>query len=71
MTSPRSVNLIALPTRLTITWRRRPESPNQAVRNVGGDPAGQLQSFAVGAAGQRLEGLVQRVAQAERSLGPD
>ena len=29
-TSPRSVNLIALPTRLTSTWRSRPESPIRA-----------------------------------------
>ena len=33
-TSPRSVNLMALPTRLTMIWRSRPGSPTQAVGHV-------------------------------------
>ena len=34
-TSPRSVNLTALPTRLVSTWRRRPGSPTHVLREVG------------------------------------
>ena len=36
-TSPRSVNLIALPTRLTTTCRSRPRIADQSVGHVGGD----------------------------------
>ena len=68
-TSPRSVNLIALPTRLTRTWRSRPASPTTASGTSGRDPAGQLQALGVGPQGQGLQGLVERVAEAERRPG--
>ena len=36
--SPRSVNLTALPTRLTTTWRNRPASPCSASGTLGANP---------------------------------
>ena len=64
-TSPRSVNLMALPTRLTRTWRSRRGSPDEGVRHVGRDVVGQLQPFLVGAQGQRVHGVVEGVAEVE------
>ncbi len=49
-TSPRSVNLMALPTRLTRIWRRRLGSPTSRVRHVRADVAGQLQALLRGRA---------------------
>ena len=67
-TSPRSVNLIALPTRLTRTWRSRPASPikRRARRGRCGRPA---RGPWLCPQGQRLEGLVERIAQGEGSVG--
>ena len=49
-TSPRSVNLTALPTRLTRICRSRPDVADQRVGHVGGDVADQLEPLLVRAA---------------------
>ena len=64
-TSPRSVNLMALPTRLTTTWQRRWGSPDERVRHVGRDVVGEFQPFLVGAHGERGHGVVEGVAEVE------
>ena len=60
-----SVNLMALPTRLTRICRSRPGSPTRASGTSGGDVAGQLQALLVRPGGERLHRVAQRVAQAE------
>ena len=69
MTSPRSVNLMALPTRLTRTWRRRPESPIKRSGTSDANPAGELEALRVGPKCERLKGFIERVAQPERGVG--
>ena len=51
-TSPRSVNLIALPTRLTRIWRSRTGSPTSRVRHVLGDEIDELEPLAARSARQ-------------------
>ena len=65
-TSPFSVNLIALPTRLISTWRSRVGSRDDGVGHVAADVAGQLQPLLVGAQGQRLQRVADAVAEANR-----
>ena len=65
-TSPCSVNLIALPTRLRRTCRRRPGSPTSGIRHVRQNAAGQLEPLLVGARGQQANGVFDDVADAER-----
>ena len=67
-TSPASVNLMALPTRLVTTCRSRPGSPTSASGTSGGDVVGQLQPLLIGPQRQRVERVPQRVAQAEVHL---
>ena len=64
-TSPRSVNLTALPTRLTRTCRSRPASPTRTSGTSAADLAGQFQPLLVRPQGQRLQGVAQGVAQVE------
>ena len=66
-TSPRSVNLTALPTRFTRTCRKRPPSPIRIVRHVRGDVEGQLQVLLVGPQGERPHRVAQAIAQVERA----
>ena len=68
-TSPRSVNLMALPTRLTSTWRSRPASPTSASGTSGVDVADQLQALRVGPHGQGPQGVADRVRAGENSAG--
>ena len=62
---PGAVNLMALPTRLTTIWRRRPGSPTNELGHLGRDVARQLQSLLVGAHGQDL--MSRRGSRAGRS----
>ena len=64
-TSPRSVNLMALPTRLTTTWRSRPASPSRASGTPGAMSAGQLQALLVRPQGEGLHRVAQGVAEVE------
>ena len=65
---PASVNLMALPTRLTTICRSRWESPTTMARHVGVNVAGQFQPLAVGAEGERLQRVAQALAQSRRAL---
>ena len=62
-TSPRSVNLMALPTRLTMICRNRPGSPISSSGTSEVDFVGQLQSLGVGPRPECGQSLVQVVAQ--------
>ena len=62
-TSPRSVNLIALPTRFMSTCRSRPGSPTSRVRHVGADVAGELEALLLRAQREHLHRVVDRVAE--------
>ena len=64
-TSPLSVNLMALPTRLTTIWRSRPGSPTRASGTSGGDVVRQLQLLLCRPRRQRLQRVAQGVAQIE------
>ena len=65
-TSPRSVNLMALPIRLIRTWRSRRGSPTHAVRHVRVRRRhDQLEPLAVRPHGQRSSDVVDDVAQVE------
>ena len=66
-TSPCSVNLMALPTRLTRICRSRPGSPTSASGTSGGDVAGQLQPLA--GAARRASVLSVSPRQSRRSNG--
>ena len=57
---PRSVNLMALPTRLTSTCRSRPGSPTSASGTSGATWQASSRPFVVGPQGQRLERVVER-----------
>ncbi len=64
-TSPRSVNLIAFPSRFTITCRRRVGSPTTSMRHIGPDVAHEFQSFGGSAHRERPRRFLQVIAQAE------
>ena len=64
-TSPRSVNLIALPTRLTSTWRSRSGSPTSVPTQLRRDLAAELEAAVVGAHRERPQRVDQGVAQVE------
>ncbi len=65
MTSPASVNLMALPTRLIRIWRRRIGSLRTLAGHVELDVAGQLQALGMGARCADFDGLLDGFAQAE------
>ena len=66
-TSPRSVNLMALPTRLRSTWRSRPASPISASGTPGRCWQTSSSPFLCGAHGQRAQGGAQH--GDEREIG--
>ena len=68
-TSPCSVNLMALPTRLTRTCRSRPGSPTSVVGHVGRDVAGQLQPLLRGPAGPGSRMASPRLSRRSKATG--
>ena len=64
-TSPRSVNLIALPTRFTSTWRSRDGSPWARAGHVVVDQGGQVEAARPRLLGQQVHDLVDDGARAE------
>ena len=66
ITSPCSVNLTALPTRLISTWRRRVGVGDEGVGHVGGDAVGQFQALLVA---RRASGFSASPTQSRRCIG--
>ena len=64
-TSPCSVNLMALPIKFRITWRRRTGSPTTKSGNSGGTKHANSRPFSWARASQDLHGLSQVIAQIE------
>ena len=64
-TSPRSVNLMALPSRLTRIWRRRVASPQIDLRHAVGDFVEQVEALLGGLGGQQVERALDALAQDE------
>ena len=67
-TSPASVNLIALPTRLTQHLAQAARIADERVGHVGRDVARQLEPLLVRARREQPDGVLDRVAQAERHV---
>ena len=65
-TPPLSVNLMALPIRLSSTWRSRPGSAVMIVRHVGRDMAADADALGIGARGEQLDDVVGDLAQRNR-----
>ena len=63
ITSPESVNLMALPTKLMRIWRSRIGSPHTVPGTSRSTGTGQLQPLRMGSRGKDLEGLLRRIAQ--------
>ena len=57
-TSPRSVNLTALPTRLISTWRSRPGSPRSAAGTSRRDAGDELEALRVRLLGEQLDDVL-------------
>ena len=68
-TSPRSVNLMALPTRLTSTCRSRPASPIEAVGHVGRDVAEPARAPFAARAAPSVARCLSRRARRSKSIG--
>ena len=66
-TSPRSVNLTALPIKFVKIWRRRPGSPTSAVGRSAGNEASKLQAFAIGQVAESFCCFLHNDPQVERA----
>ena len=64
-TSPAAVNLTALPSTFSSTWRRRPASPSSTLGHVGRDVAGELDALFRGAQREQLGSIADCLAQVE------
>ena len=70
-TSPCSVNLMALPTRLIRTWRSRPGSPSSTSGTSGATSQTSSSPFWCARSAERLDGVAERVAQVEVDAARD
>src|SRR5882672_10903338 len=66
MTSPRAVNLIALPIRFVSTCFNRPGIAEEQIRYVRANVAGELQAFLLRADAESLHQILDGVPQRER-----
>ena len=67
-TSPRSVNLTALPIRLSRIWRKRPGSPRAGPDDLGEHETRQLELLRVRPLGEQLADVFDRLPQVEMDL---
>jgi hypothetical protein len=66
VTPPHSVNFMALPTRLSSTWRMPPRVGADHRGHVGGDEAGEADVLGVGPGGQQFDDAFGQFARRHR-----